>query len=342
MTQKASSLASGGRSLTSPPLPWTTRLYIALLSVVTDGARRSNGTINRRLLSFFDARSSASAKPRHGVRTADVPVDPSRDLWFRLFVPSSASSGRIPVIVYFHGGGFAYLSPASRAYDAFCRRICRKINALVVSVNYRLAPEHRYPAPYEDAVDVLRFLDDGGLASADPTAAGLADLSRCFLAGDSAGGNMVHHVARRWAADAAGGWKNLRLAGMVLIQPFFGGEERTESENRLVGAPLVSVDRTDWLWRAFLPEGADRDHEAANVFGPRADGELEAALPEAMVVVGGFDPLQDWQRRYYECMTARGKAVRLLEYPDAIHAFYVFPELKLSAAFIDELKAFIK
>ncbi|CAL9135297.1 unnamed protein product [Musa textilis] len=211
----------------SPPLPWKTRLYIALLSAVTDGVRRSDGTINRCLLSFFDARSSASAKPRRGVRTADVSVDPSRDLWFRLFVPSSASSGRIPVIVYFHGGGFAYLSPASRAYDAFCRRICREINALVVSVNYRLAPEHRYPAPYEDAVDVLRFLNDGGLASADATAAGLADLSRCFLAGDSAGGNMVHHVARRWAADAPGGWKNLRLAGMVLIQPFFGGEERT-------------------------------------------------------------------------------------------------------------------
>ncbi|URE34292.1 gibberellin receptor [Musa troglodytarum] len=317
----------------SPPLPWKTRLYIALLSAVTDGARRSDGTINRCILSFFDARSSASAKPRRGVRTADVSVDPSRDLWFRLFVPSSASSGRIPVIVYFHGGGFAYLSPASRAYDAFCRRICREINALVVSVNYRLAPEHRYPAPYEDAVDVLRFLNDGGLAS---------DLSRCFLAGDSAGGNMVHHVARRWAADAAGRWKNLRLAGMVLIQPFFGGEERTESEMRLAGAPLVSVERTDWLWRVFLPEGAGRDHEAANVFGPRADGELEAALPQAMVVVGGFDPLQDWQRRYYEGMTARGKAVRLLEYPDAIHAFYVFPELNQSAAFIEELKAFIE
>ncbi|URE34291.1 gibberellin receptor [Musa troglodytarum] len=291
----------------SPPLPWKTRLYIALLSAVTDGARRSDGTINRCILSFFDARSSASAKPRRGVRTADVSVDPSRDLWFRLFVPSSASSGRIPVIVYFHGGGFAYLSPASRAYDAFCRRICREINALVVSVNYRLAPEHR-----------------------------------CFLAGDSAGGNMVHHVARRWAADAAGRWKNLRLAGMVLIQPFFGGEERTESEMRLAGAPLVSVERTDWLWRVFLPEGAGRDHEAANVFGPRADGELEAALPQAMVVVGGFDPLQDWQRRYYEGMTARGKAVRLLEYPDAIHAFYVFPELNQSAAFIEELKAFIE
>ncbi|WOL04107.1 putative carboxylesterase 18 [Canna indica] len=94
---------------------------------------------------------------------------------------------------------------------------------------------------------------------------------------------------------------------MVLIQPFFCGEERTEAEVRLPNAPIVSVERTDWMWRAFLPEGEDRNHEASNVFGPRA-GELElAALPEALVVVGGLDPLQDWQRRYHEGLRARGE-----------------------------------
>lgn len=332
-----------GLAAVAPPLSITKRFIIAAASAINDAACRSDGTVNRRLVSLLDARSSASAKPVQGIRTVDVPVDTSRDVWFRLFIPCSDSAGlKIPVIVYFHGGGFAFLSPASYLYDHVCRRLCRTVNAIVVSVNYRLAPEHRHPAPYEDGVDVLRFLDRVGLLYADPLAADLADLSRCFLVGDSAGANICHHVARRWAAGAGSGWKRLRLAGMVLIQPYFGGEQRTEAEVRLAGAPLVTVERTDWLWRAFLPEGADRDHEAANVFGPRADGELEAALPEAMVVVGGFDPLQDWQRRYYECMTARGKAVRLLEYPDAIHAFYVFPELKQSAAFIDELKAFIK
>ncbi|KAG6516602.1 hypothetical protein ZIOFF_027071 [Zingiber officinale] len=128
---------------------------------------------------------------------------------------------------------------------------------------------------------------------------------------------------------------------MVLIQPFFGGEERTEAELRLTKAPMVSVERTDWMWRAFLPEGADRDHEAANPFGPRAEGELEAALPEAMVVVGGFDPLQDWQRRYYEGLRARGRAARLVEYPEAMHAFYAFPEIKESDIVLEEIKGFI-
>ncbi|URE10986.1 gibberellin receptor [Musa troglodytarum] len=231
----------------APPLSRTKRFVVAAVSAINDAACRSDGTVNRRLVSLLDARVAASAKPFRGVRTADVPVDLSRDLWFRLFVPSSVSDGeRLPVIVFFHGGGFAFLSPDSYLFDDVCRRICRTVHALVVSVNYRLAPEHRCPAPYEDGAHVLRFLDGGGL---------LYDLSSCFLAGDSAGGNIVHHVARRWAADADGGWKRVRLAGMVLIQPYFGGEERTEAELRLVGAPLVSVERTDWLWRAFLPEG---------------------------------------------------------------------------------------
>ncbi|XP_010930536.4 probable carboxylesterase 18 [Elaeis guineensis] len=329
----------------SPPLPWKTRLFISVLSAITDASRRSDGTVNRRFLSFLDPRYPASHKPVAGVRTADITVDPSRNLWFRLFVPTggdAAAGGRIPLIVFFHGGGFAFLSPDSRAYDAVCRRICRKVNAVIASVNYRLSPEHRCPAPYEDGEDVLRFLDGGGLARSDPAAAGLVDLSSCFLAGDSAGANIAHHVARRWAAAAAGGeWKTLRLAGLVAIQAYFGGEERTEAEIRLQGAPLVSTRRTDWLWRAFLPEGADRDHEVVNVFGPRA-AALEEEYPATMVVVGGFDPLQDWQRRYYEGLRARGKEARLVEYPDAIHAFYVFPELKESAYLIAEIRDFVE
>ncbi|XP_008786455.2 probable carboxylesterase 18 [Phoenix dactylifera] len=342
MTEKcpAAELRPRHHHAVSPPLPWKTRFFISVLSAVTDVSRRSDGTVNRRLLSFLEPRSPASSQPVAGVRTADITVDSSRNLWFRLFVPAAAAAaGRIPLIVFFHGGGFAFLSPDGRAYDVVCRRICRKVNAVIASVNYRLSPEHRCPAPYEDGEDVLRFLDGGGLARSDPAAAGLVDLSSCFLAGDSAGGNIAHHVARRWAAG--GEWKTLRLGGLVAIQPFFGGEERTEAEIRLKGAPLVSTRRTDWLWRAFLPEGADRDHEVVNVFGPRA-AALEERYPAAMVVVGGFDPLQDWQRRYYEGLRARGKEARLVEYPDAIHAFYVFPELKESGNLIAKIADFVE
>lgn len=133
----------------------------------------------------------------------------------------------------------------------------------------------------------------------------------------------------------------MKLLGLVLIQPFFGGEERTKSEIELAGAPLVSTDRTDWLWRAFLPEGSDRDHEASNVFGPKDLGELEKGFPPAIVVIGGYDPLQDWQRRYAEGLKARGKEVRILEFPESIHAFYIFPGMADGVKLVEEMGKFI-
>ncbi|KAL0908208.1 hypothetical protein M5K25_022686 [Dendrobium thyrsiflorum] len=321
-----------------PKLPLKVRLSVSLLSAITDATRRADGTINRRILSFLNLRAPPNPTTVHGVRTIDLTVDPSRKLWFRLFLPGDGRPQRLPLIVFFHGGGFAYLSPDTRAYDLACRRIARKIPAVVASVNYRLAPEHRYPAPYEDGIDVLRFVDSGGI---DAVAGDLVDTSSCFLAGDSAGANIAHHVAHRWAA-AGGGWSKVNLTGIVLIQPYFGGEERTESEIRLTRAPLVSTKRTDWLWRAFLPPGADRDHEAANVFGPRATGELQEGFPPAMVVVGGHDPLQDRQRSYCEVLKARGREVRLVEFPEAIHAFYVFPDIADGDRMIEDMGSFVR
>ncbi|KAM0940202.1 putative carboxylesterase [Dioscorea sansibarensis] len=326
-----------------PSLPLKTRLTVYLLSTVTDSACRSDGTANRRLLSLFDFRSSPNPRYSSGVRTADITVNPSRNLWFRLFVPSSPSGQRLPVIVFFHGGGFAFLSASAFAYDAVCRRFARKLPAIIISVNYRLSPEHRHPAPYIDGLDTLRFLDSSGLDGSDADASAIADLSNVFLAGDSAGGNIAHHVTRLWAAEHdSKPWARVRISGLVAIQPFFGSEDRTPAEIRLEGAPLVSTKRTDWLWKAFLPEGADRDHPAANVLGPKDAAELEKGFPATMVVIGGWDPLQDLQRRYADELRKRGKEVNLLEYADAVHAFYVFPELKLSTEFIGEMKSFVE
>lgn len=165
-----------------------------------------------------------------------------------------------------------------------------------------------------------------------------ADLSRCFLAGDSAGANLAHHVALRASGSPL---RFVKLLGLVSIQPFFGGEERTESEIRLSGSPLVSTARTDWIWKAFLPDGSNRDHEASNVSGPNAVDVSGLEYPDTVVVVGGFDPLQDWQRRYYEWLKKSGKEATLIEHPNMIHAFYVFPELPEASQLISQIKDFI-
>jgi acetyl esterase/lipase len=85
----------------------------------------------------------------------------------------------------------------SPLYDAVCRRFCQKIGAVVVSVDYRLSPEHRYPAPYDDGMEVLRYLDSGEIQSEKVMEGIKLDSSSFFLMGDSAGANIAHHVAHR-------------------------------------------------------------------------------------------------------------------------------------------------
>ncbi|KAF5445222.1 hypothetical protein F2P56_034288, partial [Juglans regia] len=319
----------------SPALPWKTRLSVALMSAATDLVRRPNGTINRRLISLLDFTTPANPKPINGVKSSDIIVDPIRNLWFRLFIPTATTSTSLPVLIFYHGGGFAFLSPSSKAYDAVCRRFARELPAVVISVYYRLSPEHRFPCQYDDGLDVLKFLDRNHDVSVLPD---MADASKCFLAGDSAGANLAHHVVVRAFGER---FRRVKIVGLVSIQPFFGGEERTESEIRLLRAPVVSLDRTDWMWKAFLPEGANRDHEAANVSGPNAVEISGLDYPDTLVVVGGFDPLQDWQKRYYEWLKKSGKEARLLEYPNSIHAFYVFPELPEASQLVEQIKDFV-
>ncbi|KAJ6761547.1 ACETYL ESTERASE [Salix koriyanagi] len=270
-----------------------TRLLLAAHSFGTRAAIRSDHTLNRSVLNIFDPKAAASAKPINGVSSFDISVDPARNLWFRLHAPTStATTAALPVIIFFHGGGFAFMAANSRSFDVLCRRLARETNAAVISVNYRLAPEHKYPCQYEDGFDTLKYIDD---ISSESFPASL-DL----------------------------------------------GEERTESEIKLVGAPLISVERTDWMWKAFLPAGSDRNHSVVNVFGPNAVDISGVKFPATLLFVGGFDPLQDWQKRYHEGLKKAGKEVHLVEYPNAFHGFYCFPESPESSLIIGEVKNFVQ
>ncbi|KAI3911906.1 hypothetical protein MKW92_039642 [Papaver armeniacum] len=335
-------MGSSSSSSAVPVLPLHIKIMIACQSILTDLSRRSNDTINRSFLNLFNyfVKVSPNEKPIDGIKAVDIVVDPNKNLFLRLFTPTDKASSdqTLPVIIYFHGGGFSFCSPDFFLYDNFCRRLAKNIPAVVVSANYRLSPEYRFPTQYEDGLQSLRFLDSK-ISHGFPAN---ADLSRCFLAGDSAGGNLAHHVAVRYSADI-NNFRELKVIGLIAIQPFFGGEERTESELRLTNVPIVSVEKTDWHWKAFLPEGCDRDHEAVNVFGPNSsDISGLSKFPVTLVVIGGFDPLQDWQRRYFEGLKRFGKEAYLVEYPKAIHIFYGFPELIESSFLINYIKKFIE
>ncbi|XP_051214080.1 probable carboxylesterase 18 [Lolium perenne] len=323
-------------------MPWTVRLQLRALEAGVDATQRRDGTINRFLFSLLVDRQAPANPARPdalGVRSVDVTVDASTGVRARAYFSATETEpSPRPVIVYFHGGGFTYFSAATRPYDALCRTICRETGAVVVSVSYRLAPEHRFPAAYDDGEAALRYLATTGLPAEIPVR---ADLTRCFLAGDSAGANIAHHVAQRWTAAAT--TPPIRLAGILLLAAYFGGEDRTESELALEGvAPIVNLRRSDFWWKAFLPEGADRNHPAAHVTGEAGpELELPEAFPPAMVVVGGLDPLQDYGRQYAAMLRRKGKEVRVVEFPDAVHAFYFFPVLPDTGKLVAEIKAFV-
>ncbi|KAL0335840.1 UNVERIFIED_CONTAM: putative carboxylesterase 18 [Sesamum radiatum] len=233
-------------------LPFITRLKLLTHELMKRAILRSDNTINRRIYNLFNIRSPAPATKlidnTTPVSTSDVPVDPSRNLWFRLFVPTTASNTPLPFILYFHGGGFYAFGPDFINYDSLCSRLAAQLPAVIASVNYRLAPEHRYPSQYEDGYESLQFINSHNYAVLPAN----TDLSKCFIAGDSAGGNIAHHVTVR-ACNNSQQLDKLRIEGLMLLQPFFGGEERTEAELRLKMAPVLNVEYTDTMWRGFLP-----------------------------------------------------------------------------------------
>ncbi|KAJ0085504.1 hypothetical protein Patl1_07289 [Pistacia atlantica] len=323
---------------TSLKLPWKLHILFYLNYFIKKLCVRSNGTLNRRLHNLFDLKNPPTKTPKNGVSTSDTVINSSRNLWFRLYTPQGGDNeetSNFPIIIYFHGGGFTFFKADSFAYDNWCKRLAVELQAVIISVNYRLAPEHKFPSQYEDGFEALKFLGENFNKLSI-----IGDPGLCFIAGDSAGGNLAHHVAVKAAKYE---FQKVKLIGYLAIQPFFGGEERTEAEKCNSRAPVLTLESTDWFWKAFLPDGSDRDHPAANVFGPKSSVDMsQVEFPETLVFIGGFDLLKDWQRRYYEGLKKAGKEVHLVEIPGAFHGSYAFKELKESSLFVKEIKIFMK
>ncbi|KAL2632374.1 hypothetical protein R1flu_017060 [Riccia fluitans] len=299
---------------------------------------RKNGTINKRLFNSVTRTTKARKKPSNGVSSVDVTIDQSTGVWCRVYVPSYADpSKKLPIIMYFHGGGFVLLSPDIKEYDMHCRRMAKLSEVIVVTVCYRKAPEWKYPTAYEDGFSALQWVRSQAI-DPHPDFPSNADFSRVFLAGDNAGGNIVHHLAARAGVNDI---FPLVLGGMILIQPFFGAEARTVSEIRFKHGKLCDLKESDWYWKAFLPAGADRDHPCCNVCGPKSPSLSALNLPKILVVVGGRDPLQDRQIEYGEALQRVGKACTILRYEKAFHGFFAFRAIKYTSMLHYAIEEFV-
>lgn len=143
--------------------------------------------------------------PNTSVQSKDVTISPDSGVAVRLYLPKNSitppgedgglPSSKLPLLVYFHGGGFCIESAFSPLYHNYLNSLVAEANVAAVSVEYRLAPEHPLPIAYDDCWSALEWVSDGGVG--EPWLRDHADLRRVFLAGDSAGGNITHHIALR-------------------------------------------------------------------------------------------------------------------------------------------------
>ncbi|XP_050380500.1 gibberellin receptor GID1C-like [Argentina anserina] len=329
-------------------VPLNTWVLISNFKLSYNLLRRPDGTFNRHLAEFLDRKVAANATPVNGVISFDVIIDREIGLLTRVYRPASADAPQsqlltildlqrpigdevVPVIIFFHGGSFAHSSANSGIYDILCRRLVANCKAVVVSVNYRRSPEYRFPCAYDDGWTTLKWVNSRSwLKSTKDSKAHI------YLAGDSSGGNIVHNVALR-AAES-----DMDVVGNILLNPMFGGLERTEAETRLDGKYFVTIQDRDWYWRAFLPEGEDRDHYACNPFGPRGINLKDVKFPKSLVVVAGLDLVQDWQLAYARGLENAGQDVKLLYLKDATIGFYLLPNNEHFYTVMNEMSSFVR
>lgn len=248
------------------------------------------------------------------VLTQDALINNSNNTFARIFLPRnvhSSAATKLPLIVYFHGGGFVLFSAASDFLQHACANLANDTNSIVVSVEYRLAPEHRLPAAYDDAVEALHWIK----SKSNDWLRNHADYSNCYLMGSSAGANIAYHAGLRVAAEITvdGNYLTpLKIQGLILSQPFFGGTKRVASEIRLKDDAVLAPHVCDLLWDLSLPLGVDRDHEYCNPTAGNGSVILEKVKELTWrVLVSGCDgdPLVDHQIALARLIEEKGVGV---------------------------------
>jgi acetyl esterase len=250
-----------------------------------------------------DARAAHSDEAKRlcglGEPVAEVRDLRAGDLPVRMYRPEG--DGSLPAVAYLHGGG--WMMGTLDSYDSLLRALANASGAIVAAVDYRLSPEHRFPAALDDSLAAIRWL----AAHAEELG---GDGGRLAVAGDSAGGNLAAVAARRLRGE-------LSLRAQILVYPVTDAHFETASYRAFGEGHGLSSASMRRFWRLYL-DGADPRHPDAS---PLRAEDL-AGLPPAYVITAEEDVLRDEGEAYAHALSAAGVPTELVRWPGTIHGFF--------------------
>lgn len=229
---------------------------------------------------------------------------PGSDIRFRRYRPAGVQAGDLPTLIYYHGGGFVIGN--IETHDSTCRRLANKSRCQIMSIDYRLAPEHPFPASTDDGIAAFRHIRDNAASFG-------VDASRIAVGGDSAGGAIAAVVAQACRDSGEAG-----PAFQMLIYPATDSSRESESRKKFAEGYFLSKDLMTWFWDAYVPEETDLSDLRLS---PLLAKDF-AGLPPAFVLTAGFDPLRDEGRAYADRLIDAGVKTTYVNYPGTIHGFF--------------------
>lgn len=289
-----------------------------MLQMMTDNARSTGGGAGLRAGTVEQARAGYDAMGAAGgespelgsVEDRTIPrpsggsggSSPAGDIPIRIYTP--IGEGPFPVVVFYHGGGFTIGSLTS--HDPVARRICAETEAVVVAVDYRLAPEHKFPAAVEDAFAALQWVGDNAASIG-------GDPSRIAVTGDSAGGNLSAVVCLL-ARDAGGP----AIRFQALVYPTTDARADYPSVQENGDSIFLSADSMAWFYEHYSRGDEDKlDWRASPILAPDLSN-----LPPALIITAEYDTLRDEGEAYGEALRAAGNDVTIRRYDGMTHVFF--------------------